>query len=436
CNPYRIRNKSVSNVGLKTNNIRFEERSCLVYEVKPLPDQILDYVWDYGRLQPKDEQTYIQIMVQGSFGSSILAELLFASQEFIRNVEEPYSVSLRDVKRAIKLVKFFQETLETRQKENNIYPGDSPDIVTRSYILALGLCYMSRLYDRELRKRYRETMCQIFLRIEEYKNLNEPRFNEIIREEQIDYMTRMTCPPNTAFNEALLENVLAIIVCILCKVPLFIVGSPGSSKSLAIRLVHQNLRGFDSNDVFFRKLPQVFFIPHQGSSSSTSDGIEKVFQKAKAYQETSSNEFPVISVVLLDEVGLAETSPYNPLKVLHSLLEPSYPADGPTVSVVGISNWRLDNSKSSRALLVQRPKFDLEDLVETALKEADPPLLNRFEKQRMTMNDFLSKEDIELVSQLEEWTRQMSTMAGSIQSQHKFTRKDLFIGFNEEETLQ
>ena len=63
---------------------------------------------------------------------------------------------------------------------------------------------------------------------------------------------------------------------------------------------------------------------------------------------------------------MAETSPYNPLKVLHSLLEPSYPADDPTVSVVGISNWRLDNSKSSRALLVQRPKFELEDLTETA----------------------------------------------------------------------
>ncbi|CAG8758833.1 16340_t:CDS:2, partial [Dentiscutata heterogama] len=141
-----------------------------------------------------------------------------------------------------------------------------------------------------------------------------------------------------------------------------------SSKSLAIRLVSQNLRGSDSNDEYFRKLPQVYLIPHQGSSSSTSDGILKVFQKAQNYQETSSKEFPVISVVLLDEVGLAETSPFNPLKVLHSLLEPSYPSEGPTVSVVGISNWRLDNSKSSRALLVQRPKFDLEDLVDTAVR--------------------------------------------------------------------
>jgi len=302
CNPYRIRNKSVSNVGLEAKNIRFEERSRLVYEVKPLPDQILDYVWDYGRLQSKDEWIYIQIMVQETkLGNPMLAELLYFSQEFIRHVEEPYSVSLRDVKRAIKLVNFFHKTLIDRQKENKKYPGNSLDISIRSYILALGLCYQSRLYDRESRKKYRETMCKILLRNKKYENIRESRFNEIIREEQMDYMKRMTCPPNTAFNEALLENVLAIIVCILCKVPLFIVGSPGSSKSLAIRLVHQNLRGSDSNDTYFRTLPQVFFIPHQGSSSSTSDGIEKVFQKAKAYQETSSKEFPVVSVVLLDE---------------------------------------------------------------------------------------------------------------------------------------
>jgi len=48
-------------------------------------------------------------------------------------------------------------------------------------------------------------------------------------------------------------------------------------------------------------LPRVYLIPHQGSSSSTSDGILKVFEKANKYQETSSEQFPVISVVLLDE---------------------------------------------------------------------------------------------------------------------------------------
>ncbi|CAG8853503.1 44080_t:CDS:2, partial [Gigaspora margarita] len=102
------------------------------------------------------------------------------------------------------------------------------------------------------------------------------------------------------------------------------------------------------------------------SSSSTSDGIIKVFQKAENYQKTSSKEFPLNTVVLLDQVGLAETSPYNPLNVLHSLLERSYPNELPNESVIGISNWRVDNSKSSRALLVQRPKFEKNDLIDTA----------------------------------------------------------------------
>ncbi|CAG8439660.1 11533_t:CDS:10 [Acaulospora colombiana] len=366
CNPYRLRTRSISEAGLEAR--KFEEQSNLVYEVRPLPDQILDYVWDYGVLQRDDEMRYIQIMVKvqlKELDDPVLSKLLFASQQFIRQVEEPYSVSLRDIKRAIKLIKFFYESLQDRppiRGSSQKYPPtsiDSPSIQIRSFVLALGLCYQSRLYEKPLRRKYREKMCEIFKNAK--FNLTEEIFNNIIREEQEDYVNRMVCPPNTAQNDALLENVLVMVVCILTRIPVFIVGAPGSSKSLAVRLVSQNLRGSDSNDEYFRKLPQ-------GSSSSTSDGILKVFQKAQNFQETSSKEFPVISVVLLDEVGLAETSPFNPLKVLHSLLEPSYPSDGPKVSVIGISNWRLDNSKSSRALLVQRPKFDSDDLVDTAVR--------------------------------------------------------------------
>ena len=131
--------------------------------------------------------------------------------------------------------------------------------------------------------------------------VGEEMFAKIIREEQEDYINRMQCPPNTAKNEALLENVLVMIVCILTRTPLFLIGAPGSSKSLAIRLISSNLRGSDSEDKYFRKLPQIYLIPHQGSSSSTSDGIIKVFDKANRFQETTSTQFPVISVVLLDE---------------------------------------------------------------------------------------------------------------------------------------
>ncbi|CAB4417698.1 unnamed protein product [Rhizophagus irregularis] len=163
----------------------------------------------------------------------------------------------------------------------------------------------------------------------------------------------MQCPPNTAKNEALLENVLATIVCILTKIPVFIIGETGSSKSLAIRLINSNLRGSDSEDEYFKSLPRVYLFPHQVSLSTTSDDIIKVFNKANEYQEINSKQFPVISVVLLENVELVETSPFDPLKMLHTLLEPNYPAIWPTVSVVGISNNHLDISKSGRALLVQ-----------------------------------------------------------------------------------
>ncbi|CAG8772891.1 36932_t:CDS:10, partial [Gigaspora margarita] len=300
CNPYRKRIKAQSQDGLKTKVKRYEELSSLVYQVKPLPDQILDYVWNYGFLIPNDEKKYIQVMVQTRFGEGhdLFTELLFSSQQFIRSIEEKYSVSLRDVKRAIKLVDFFNESLCSRHSRNRPHLPNPDNLgrinfTIRCYILALSLCYQSRIYDQESRN-------------------ND--FIKVIRDEQEDWIKRMQLPPNTAMNEALLENVLAMFVCILAKIPVFIIGAPGSSKSLAIKLVGQNLRGSDSNDRYFRKLPQACLISYQGSSSSTSDGIIKAFEKANKYQEIRSKEFPVIGVVVFDGIGLAETNPDNPLK--------------------------------------------------------------------------------------------------------------------------
>lgn len=65
-------------------------------------------------------------------------------------------------------------------------------------------------------------------------------------------------------------------------------------------------------------------------------------------------------LVIIDEIGLAEISPHNPLKVLHSLLE------FPKVAVVGISNWALDASKMNRAITLSRPDPDKNDLIESA----------------------------------------------------------------------
>jgi hypothetical protein len=293
-----------------TNKVnRYEEQNSLVYPVNPLPEQILDYVWVYSVLSQKDELKYIEIMVEKELkklGHPAFVELLFASQKFIRKVEEPYSVSLRDVKRAITLVKFFYNSLENRpayKKGHKYPPPGNPTRTIRSYVLALSLCYHSRLHDQNLRKQYR---CKMELILQNHKAyVGEDMFARVIREEQEDYINRMQCPPNMAHNESLLENVLVMIVCILTKIPLFLIGAPGSSKSLAIHLINSNLRGSSSNDEYFKRLPTIFLIPYQGSSSSTSEDVIKVFDKANKYQETDSKQFPIISVVLLDDGNFA-----------------------------------------------------------------------------------------------------------------------------------
>jgi hypothetical protein len=77
---------------------------------------------------------------------------------------------------------------------------------------------------------------------------------------------------------------------------------------------------------------------------------------------------------------------------------------------------------------------------EKNLASADPPLLNRFEKQKMSINDTLNKRQKLLVENLTDWAKRMSTLAGvnpvMQPRNNRFTQKDLFIGFDKDETLQ
>ncbi|CAG8763718.1 15978_t:CDS:2, partial [Cetraspora pellucida] len=68
---------------------------------------------------------------------------------------------------------------------------------------------------------------------------------------------------------------------------------------------------------------------------------------------------------------------------------------------------------------------------------ADPPLLNRFEKQRLTLNETLSSYEKGLFERLKEWARQISTIVESEENTKKlFNETDMFIGFSSEESLQ
>ena len=52
----------------------------------------------------------------------------------------------------------------------------------------------------------------------------------------------MELDENIACNLALRENVFMMVVCISLKIPLFLVGKPGTSKSLAKNLVNDSMK--------------------------------------------------------------------------------------------------------------------------------------------------------------------------------------------------
>ncbi len=381
CNPYRLRPVGkILTSGLSEKASR-DEYSRLVYRVHPLPETMIDYVWDYGSVSPEDERKYIARMVEGIFDDKhrgLLVKLLFSSQRYIRDFEKtPFCVSLRDVHRCIVLMNWFHRILQEREK---LAPAKiqahiqayyeqthsvSPEV--RSVVLALAHCYQSRLQTARGRRQFCDQISNLIG--ETVQGFQAENFHAIVRVEQEEYLARMELPEGTAKNGALRENVFVMLVCILNHIPVFVVGKPGCSKSLSMQVIRSNLRGKDSKDPFLKQLPQLYVVSYQGSESSTSEGILKVFEKARRYKVEGSND--VLPVVLLDEIGLAEVSAFNPLKVLHNLLEPG---DGqlPDVAVVGISNWCLDPAKMNRAIHLSRPEPDVEDLFQTgqSIREA------------------------------------------------------------------
>jgi len=374
CNPYRLRQEhEIATAGLE-GKVKRDEYSQLVYRVHSLPETMIDYVWDYGTLHPNDECSYIKQMVNKTVQSipmlqslqESIVKLVIKSQEFTRNTHSnEWCVSLRDVHRCQTLIEKFLDILQRK----SWYPV-LETVVSRkgvideklcisAIVLALAHCYQSRFTKPEHRREYwKECALVLFNCRNQYDELEE-----IVSKEQMDILDRMEIPPGIAKNPVLCENVFVLFVCILNRIPVFLVGKPGCSKSLSMQLIKSNLRGRDSHDRYFQTLPNLYVVSYQGSESSTSDGIIKVFQKAKKYLD-ANEEDNILPVVLLDEVGLAEASKFNPLKVLHSLLEPST-GQLPNIAVVGISNWSLDAAKMNRAIHLSRPDMDVHELFET-----------------------------------------------------------------------
>ena len=129
------------------------------------------------------------------------------------------------------------------------------------------------------------------------------------------------------------------------------------------------MRGEFSKSKFFANFPKIIQSYFQGSDSTLPEDVENIFRIAADKLKTLDKN-KNISMILFDEMGLAEKSKYNPLKALHSKLE--YDGNELGVSFVGISNWSLDAAKVNRCLLLTVPDLEdnVDDLKETSISIA------------------------------------------------------------------
>ena len=169
-----------------------------------------------------------------------------------------------------------------------------------------------RLDDR--RAQYAYLMSQLL-------GLRGSTFTEVFNAAQDLVIDELKLAKNIAKNDALKENVWMMFICISLRIPLFVVGKPGSSKSLAKTVITDVMQGITSYSTdFFRHFMEIHMVSFQCSPLATAGGILATFRQCQKFQEKRDLK-RFATVCVLDEVGLAEDSPKMPLKTLHPLLE-------------------------------------------------------------------------------------------------------------------
>ncbi|UJR36511.1 hypothetical protein I4U23_029232 [Adineta vaga] len=385
CNPQRRKetNKIIDNhIGIKKDVYEMQrlKDACgisLLYTVVPIPETMLEYIWDYGYLGDVVEREYIRTMLntckylaRDHVWFNSIVQAISQSQKFFRKHEDVSSVSLRDVARFCRLYNWFQQSILEREGTDKLTDNLSA-LLQRSSLIALLLCYYFRLSSPIDRKEYadqiEETLKSVLINRSHIANY----LVKFLDVEQNKLIQRMILPPGTAKNRALKDNIFVLLVCIINRIPVIICGKPGCSKTSAVQIVISNLKGKKSSDSYFQTLPELVTVSYQGSQNCTSESIIKVFQRADKYLNAKSDA-NILPVIVFDEIGLAELSPHNPLKVLHSKLE----VETCQYGFVGLSNWRLDASKMNRALYLSCPDPDMSDLVLTAKTISDALVLS------------------------------------------------------------
>ena len=354
CNPYQFKKVSKNS----KNDVVYvhpTKENFLSHKVLPISFSSLMKIHDYGSLGENVEQAYIRGIMSTLFRGKKkakyrnfwanspqeyldnLVSITSFCQKYIKSLNKNHStLSLRDVERTKKVFEFylvFQEYKKTYsrnqipfEKFRKTYEIEFEKISMEQFmgavIVSVSLNYLNRIVLHEERAKLIEEVEAIFKRFEVFKIYNYS-VNKTMENEYAMIIQRLkdlgSLPKDLAVNTALKENLFSIFVSIYSRIPLFICGKPGSSKSVSVDIIRRSYDGqkIGGSHDFLDGMKPIKIHYYQGSDQSTDKGINKVFEKAIYEQQKGGYQ----SVVFIDEIGLAELSPNNPLKVLHKYLD-------------------------------------------------------------------------------------------------------------------
>ncbi|XP_065188617.1 uncharacterized protein LOC135819352 [Sycon ciliatum] len=431
-------------------NADFIDAFRQVYFVHDLPEVMNQLKWVYGSLSTEQElKEYIvakidiqknlivktdRTIVEFSLDlKKAFASILLRAHQYCILFLGNSSVSQRDIQRVFLLIPFFwhvEENLMKERQKQQSYAAimNVNTVLKKSISLAIAVVYYFRLPREPINDRssISHGVCrsgfQHYLHSDQTDiaqahmhkladllaacpKCSDPQYEGVyalqanIDDMINDFVTRehFSLPEGVALTEALKENIFCTVACIQTRIPLGIVGQPGSSKTLSFHIVKNNLRGERSIRPFCKQFVAIDSFFYHCSEQSTSEQVASVFDNAierqNFYNQQASQEWenvrrshvkfvnnePVVEevvseagaqqpkvsthcVVFLDEAGLpTKEKSKMVLKVLRPYL------DDCKVAFVALYNHWFDAANANRMVTLYRSQADLKDLVVLAL---------------------------------------------------------------------
>ncbi|EAX92727.1 hypothetical protein TVAG_329880 [Trichomonas vaginalis G3] len=345
-----------------------------------------DFAEDYSTNAKAQEMLKIVKILNFSSARLVVNPDFYGDESFI---------SLRDPERCSTIIRWFHKS--------GILSADAPKDFDNKFryslVLALSVVYWFKLNEK-MREDYINKIIEVWRSIGS-KQFPSPTADEWKKwiEQEISTAADIFCTEKgISKNKPLKENCWATYVALINRIPLWIIGAPGLSKSLSVNMAINGLRnGYIKlpNGHNFNILKQLFMCSKESTTKDLSFAFQllanednRIIQNIK--NTKNSKELP-IPIMMLEEMGHADLSDESCLKLLHQVIDEGVTAKDKTlqISIVGLSNYKMDSAKLNRGLLILR-----DNLLQAEMANTLKNIFNDVKKDNFKQEITQSEENI------------------------------------------